>query len=246
VDKFDRLYKLHSILRDRRTPIPRRGLTERLDCHERTVFRLIRILQNCFHAPIAWHEELGGYHYRRDAGGEPFELPGLWFNAKELHALIVFDRLFESLEPGLLGEHLAPLCRRTGGMLRHKWFGLAEAARRIRVIGIAARPAEKCFDALAAATQPRARSLGRRRALASAAGRPVHDRWPLRARIKQLRKMAQPQYRLRVGDIRVFYDINENRVEVLAIVPEIGGRVTAKPRRPPQIPPSVAGSNSPT
>lgn len=41
-----------------------------------------------------------------------------------------------------------------------------------------------------------------------------------RSRIKRLRKMVQPQYRLRVGDIRVFYDINENRVEVLAIVPK--------------------------
>ena len=41
-----------------------------------------------------------------------------------------------------------------------------------------------------------------------------------RSRIKRLRKMAQPQYRLRVGEIRIFYDISENRVEVLAIVPK--------------------------
>ena len=39
-----------------------------------------------------------------------------------------------------------------------------------------------------------------------------------RSRIKRLKKMSQPQYRLRLGDVRVFYDINENRVEVLAIV----------------------------
>ncbi len=39
-----------------------------------------------------------------------------------------------------------------------------------------------------------------------------------RSRIKRLRKMVQPQYRLRNGDVRVFYDVNENRVEVLAIV----------------------------
>jgi mRNA-degrading endonuclease RelE of RelBE toxin-antitoxin system len=30
--------------------------------------------------------------------------------------------------------------------------------------------------------------------------------------------MRRPQYRLRVGDVRVFYDVIENRVEVLAIV----------------------------
>ena len=39
-----------------------------------------------------------------------------------------------------------------------------------------------------------------------------------RSRIKRLRKLSQPQYRLRIGDARVFYDISENRVEVLAIV----------------------------
>jgi mRNA-degrading endonuclease RelE of RelBE toxin-antitoxin system len=39
-----------------------------------------------------------------------------------------------------------------------------------------------------------------------------------KSRIKRLRGMNHPQYRLRVGEIRVFYDITENRVEVLAIV----------------------------
>lgn len=37
-------------------------------------------------------------------------------------------------------------------------------------------------------------------------------------RIKRLRGLSQPQYRLRVGDIRVFYDVTETKVEVLAIV----------------------------
>jgi hypothetical protein len=30
--------------------------------------------------------------------------------------------------------------------------------------------------------------------------------------------LSQPQYRLRVGDIRVFYDVTETQVQVLAIV----------------------------
>ena len=37
-------------------------------------------------------------------------------------------------------------------------------------------------------------------------------------RIKRLRGMSQPQYRLRVDDIRVFYDVTETQVQVLAIV----------------------------
>ena len=39
-----------------------------------------------------------------------------------------------------------------------------------------------------------------------------------RSRIKRLRKLSQPQYRLRIGDVRVFHDISEKNVEVLAIV----------------------------
>jgi len=39
-----------------------------------------------------------------------------------------------------------------------------------------------------------------------------------KSRIKRLRGLTQPQYRLRVGDIRVFYDVTESQVQVLAIV----------------------------
>lgn len=39
-----------------------------------------------------------------------------------------------------------------------------------------------------------------------------------RSRIKRLRGLARPQYRLRVGEIRIFYDVSAGIVEVLAIV----------------------------
>ncbi len=41
-----------------------------------------------------------------------------------------------------------------------------------------------------------------------------------KSRIKRLRRMRHPQYRLRVEEIRVFYDVTEEAVEVLAIVPK--------------------------
>jgi mRNA-degrading endonuclease RelE of RelBE toxin-antitoxin system len=41
-----------------------------------------------------------------------------------------------------------------------------------------------------------------------------------RSRIKRLRGLARPQYRLRVDEIRVFYDISAGTVDVLAIVPK--------------------------
>jgi mRNA-degrading endonuclease RelE of RelBE toxin-antitoxin system len=39
-----------------------------------------------------------------------------------------------------------------------------------------------------------------------------------RSRIKQLRGLLRPQYRLRVSEVRVFYDVSGSSVEVLAIV----------------------------
>ena len=39
-----------------------------------------------------------------------------------------------------------------------------------------------------------------------------------KSRIKRLRGMRQPQFRLRVGEIRVFYDVENEAVEILAIV----------------------------
>jgi mRNA interferase RelE/StbE len=39
-----------------------------------------------------------------------------------------------------------------------------------------------------------------------------------RSRIKRLRGLRRPQYRLRIGDVRVFYDVAGATVEVLAIV----------------------------
>lgn len=39
-----------------------------------------------------------------------------------------------------------------------------------------------------------------------------------KSRIKRLRGLDKPQYRLRVDEVRVFYDVQENTVQVLAIV----------------------------
>ncbi len=41
-----------------------------------------------------------------------------------------------------------------------------------------------------------------------------------KSRIEKLRGVSRPQHRLRVGEIRVFYDIVQATVEVLAIVPK--------------------------
>ena len=39
-----------------------------------------------------------------------------------------------------------------------------------------------------------------------------------KSRIKRLRGLSRPQYRLRIGDLRIYYDVSSSTVEVLAIV----------------------------
>lgn len=41
-----------------------------------------------------------------------------------------------------------------------------------------------------------------------------------RSRIRRLRGLTRPQFRLRVGEVRIFYDVSGRTVEILAIVPK--------------------------
>lgn len=49
-----------------------------------------------------------------------------------------------------------------------------------------------------------------------------------RSRIKRLQGIAKPQYRLRVGEFRIFFDVAERSVEVLAIIPKTSAIVWLK------------------
>ncbi|MBI3371896.1 MAG: WYL domain-containing protein [Betaproteobacteria bacterium] len=157
MDKFDRIYDLHQIFAGRRVPLPVEALMERLGCSRPSVYRLIRLLRDHLNAPIEFDRERGGYLYRQDAETGPYELPGLWFSASELQALIVFERLLESLESGLLAEHLRPLAVRVAALVAHRRLGLSEAAARIRILGMASRPLGEQFRRLASATLQRRR-----------------------------------------------------------------------------------------
>jgi len=41
-----------------------------------------------------------------------------------------------------------------------------------------------------------------------------------KSRIKRMRGLRRPQYRLRIGEVRVFYDVVEREVQILAIIPK--------------------------
>jgi predicted DNA-binding transcriptional regulator YafY len=159
MDKFDRIFQLHAILASRRTAIPLEELTARLECSKSTLHRAINTLKNQLNAPVVFDAEAGGYKYggSNDGKGEgkAFELPGLWFTARELQALAIMQRLFKDAGGGLLEEHLAPLARRLSELTRHQRLNLGETAARLRFPAIGARPAGAAFNTVASATLQR-------------------------------------------------------------------------------------------
>ena len=54
-----------------------------------------------------------------------------------------------------------------------------------------------------------------------------------KSRIKRLRGLSQPQYRLQVGDMRVFYDVTETAVEILAVVTKAQAQAWLKEKGTP-------------
>lgn len=153
MDKVDRIFQLHAIFRSRKTPISLPELLRRLDCSKATFHRALNLLSDYLHAPIEYDEEAGGYRYA--PGAKAYELPGLWFSARELQALAVIQRLISDLGGGLLEEHLAPLAKRLEELTSHKRLNLQETASRLRFPALAARPVGAAFEGVVAATLQR-------------------------------------------------------------------------------------------
>ena len=102
MDKFDRIFQLHSILANRRTPIDADSLMARLECSRPTLFRIIATMKDHLNAPIEFDRERGGFMYRRTSAEETYELPGLWFSPAELQSLAVMQRILRDLGGGSL------------------------------------------------------------------------------------------------------------------------------------------------
>jgi predicted DNA-binding transcriptional regulator YafY len=141
VDRTERFYKIDQLLSERGV-VPFRALQEKLEVSRATIKRDLEYLRNRLHAPIVWDREAGGYRYGEpEAGGAQYELPGLWFNASEIHALLTMEHLLANLQGGgLLAPHLEPLRARLRALLGTADSTAEEIRRRVRILDMAARP----------------------------------------------------------------------------------------------------------
>ncbi len=158
MDRTERFYKIEHLLSERRV-VPVKVFLQELEISLATFKRDIEYLRSRLHAPIVWDRDAGGYRFEASAPGEArHELPGLWFNASEIHALLSMQHLLAGLEPGLLSPHVAPLAARLRALLAGDDHSPDEIERRIRVLHVAARPvALQYFQLAATATLKRKR-----------------------------------------------------------------------------------------
>ena len=138
MDLADRIFRLHNILKNARYPVARSTLEDRLECSRATVTRIIRNMKDYLGAPIEFDKKYSGYHYSGDDAGS-YELPGLWFNASELHALMTVQQLLAKVQPGLLESHISPLRSRIEAILKTRHLGSGEVEKRVRILVMAAR-----------------------------------------------------------------------------------------------------------
>ncbi len=137
MSRRERLYHLHDILRQRRTPIERGSLMAELGCSQATLYRLIAELRDRLGAPLEQNER--GYFYDRSLAGN-FELPGFWISPDELQALLMARHVLANVQPGLLEDELDGVQRRINQLLDRQGLDFAADPERIQIRHDAGRP----------------------------------------------------------------------------------------------------------
>lgn len=164
MNQTERFYKIEQILHDRRIA-SFIELQEELEVSRATLKRDLQFLRDRLNAPIVYDREANGYRFDvPDRYAPRHQLPGLWFNASEIHALLMMQQLLEEVQPGLLGPHIAPLQTRLQSLLGSvsdagQADAPAEIAKRVRILHAQKRRAELRHFELIASTLLKRRRL---------------------------------------------------------------------------------------
>ena len=160
MDRTERFYRMDQLLRDR-TVVPLQSFLEELGVSRATFKRDLDYMRDRFNAPIEYDRDNNGYRFAAgERSGPRYELPGLWFNASEIHALLTMQELLKGLDPGILAPHVEPLRARLDALLESRDGTAAEIARRIRIVRMAARGMKLEFFELAATATLKRERLG--------------------------------------------------------------------------------------
>jgi len=158
MERTERFYKIQSLLRSRHF-VSTRDFMHELGVSRATFKRDLEYLRDRMHAPIVFDRDREAYGFDpKVADSQLWQLPGLWFSAEELQALLTMDSLLGDLQPGLLSEMIGPLRKRLRGLLESGEHSAESIARRIRILTMGSRRvAPTHFRTLATAVLTRRR-----------------------------------------------------------------------------------------
>lgn len=158
MDRLERFYRMHGLLKHRRF-VRTQDFLDELEVSRATFKRDLDYMKDRLHAPIVYDRHHEAYRFDDAiADHELWQLPGLWFNADELRALLTMDQLLGDLQPGVLSELTGPIRKRLKELLQSGDHSAEEVARRIRILAMGSRKVEPAnFRALSTALLSRRR-----------------------------------------------------------------------------------------
>lgn len=128
----ERIYQIDQLLNGKRS-VTFQEMMDRLEVSRATLKRDLAYMRDRLNAPIIFDKEIGGYRFDKQGHGTQFELPGLWFTAEEIHALLTMQHLLSGLDTGgLLGPHIKPLLSRLTAILGTKDDSIEQLNKRIK------------------------------------------------------------------------------------------------------------------
>ena len=138
VDRTERFYKLDRLLREQRV-VTFATMMAALEVSRATLKRDLEYMRSRLHAPIRFDREAGGYRLQPGAESR-YALPGLWFSAAEIHALLTLQHLVANLRAGsVLEPHLRAAGARLAQALGDADPSAEQLRKRVRILDIASR-----------------------------------------------------------------------------------------------------------
>ncbi|MGB4560041.1 MAG: YafY family protein [Burkholderiaceae bacterium] len=138
MDRTERFYKLDHLLQAK-VGVSFARMREDLGISRAQLNRDLAYMRERLNAPIEYDRASNSYRFGQPLVGQRYELPGLWFSAAEIHALLTMQHLLKNLQPGLLTPHIKPLLSRFAAILGSSDHAQDEVVRRVRVLSQAAR-----------------------------------------------------------------------------------------------------------
>ena len=129
----ERIYIIDQLLNTRQF-ITFNELLDRLEVSRATLKRDLAYMRDRLNAPVIFDREVGGYRLEKQSGNLKYELPGLWFNADEIFALLTMQHLLNGLDSGgILSPHIKPLKSRLTELLGSTNDPLDQLQKRIKI-----------------------------------------------------------------------------------------------------------------